>query len=101
MLFRSTRTALSIRFDGRLHLLDQTRLPDVEEWIDATEVEAAVEAIRAARPSTVVLYTSGYAHDDELRGLLESLDAPFLPKPFTMESLTRRVRELLDGRATG
>jgi methylthioribose-1-phosphate isomerase len=44
-----TRTALSIRFDGRLHLLDQTRLPDVEEWIDATEVEAAVEAIRALR----------------------------------------------------
>lgn len=42
--------SLSLRYDGRaLTLLDQTRLPDEETWIDATDPVAAIEAIHALR----------------------------------------------------
>jgi two-component system, cell cycle sensor histidine kinase and response regulator CckA len=45
-----------------------------------------------------VLYVSGYTDDSVLRdGLLEPGTA-FLQKPFTRESLTRKVREILDRR---
>lgn len=42
--------SLSLRYDGTtLSLLDQTRLPDEERWIDATSPGAMVEAIHSLR----------------------------------------------------
>jgi len=42
--------SLSLRCDGdRLLLLDQTRLPQEEAWVDATAPEAMIAAIRALR----------------------------------------------------
>jgi PAS domain S-box-containing protein len=52
----------------------------------------------AARPATGVLFTSGYT-DDVIahRGTL-GRDVAFLPKPFSPDTLARRVREALDSR---
>jgi CheY-like chemotaxis protein len=50
------------------------------------------------RPGLKVLYMSAYTDDAViLRGVVQS-GAAFLQKPFTMEALARRVREVLDGR---
>jgi two-component system, cell cycle sensor histidine kinase and response regulator CckA len=47
-------------------------------------------------PATKVLYTSGYTDDTVFfNGTLDE-HTPFLQKPFTADSLTRRVRELLE-----
>lgn len=59
-----------------------------------------VDHIRRAHPETAVLVISGYADDETLRhGLSKS--ASFLQKPFTLQMLGAKVRELLDGRKVG
>ncbi len=55
--------------------------------------------LRRARPDIRVLFISGYAEDsDAIERALREGDA-FLPKPFTVSSLARHVREVLDGPA--
>lgn len=52
--------------------------------------------LSAVRPTTRVLYTSGYADQAIIsRGVLEA-GAPFLQKPFSVAALARKVREVLD-----
>jgi signal transduction histidine kinase/CheY-like chemotaxis protein len=55
------------------------------------------ERVCVTRPTTKVLYLSGYT-DEALgvHGILTS-DVAFLQKPFTLESLACKVREVLDG----
>jgi PAS domain S-box-containing protein len=54
------------------------------------------ERMRQIRPEVALLYMSGYVDDPLLRhGIVES-NAPFLLKPFTLDSLARKVREVLD-----
>ena len=49
-----------------------------------------------ARPIRLLL-TSGYAPPEPGAASLERPDTPFLPKPWTMEELSRKVKEVLDG----
>ncbi|MBX3470997.1 MAG: response regulator [Planctomycetes bacterium] len=55
-----------------------------------------VARLRADRPNVPVLLMSGHAAD--ALGADGRLPAPLLPKPFTADALTRRVREVLEAR---
>ena len=55
------------------------------------------EDLRKTFPYLKVLFTSGYAGDAVVRhGILESGSA-FVPKPFSVQFLARKIREILDG----
>jgi CheY-like chemotaxis protein len=57
---------------------------------------ALAELLAPKRPDMKVLYTSGYTDEAILRhGVLES-GISFLQKPYTPDSLARRIREVLD-----
>jgi PAS domain S-box-containing protein len=50
----------------------------------------------AARPGVKVLFMSGYADHAAVHNGTLSSGSNYLQKPFTLEALTRRVREILD-----
>jgi two-component system cell cycle sensor histidine kinase/response regulator CckA len=55
------------------------------------------ERLASVRPHMKVLFMSGYTNDAVLlHGTLAS-EVAFLQKPFTPTSLTRKVREAIDG----
>jgi len=53
------------------------------------------------RPSTKVLFTSGYPEDAGTNHKLASSQTPILQKPFSLSGLTDKVREILDPFAPG
>jgi two-component system, cell cycle sensor histidine kinase and response regulator CckA len=53
-----------------------------------------VKQLAQSRPQTRVLYLSGYTEDAISEGSIES-GAAFLQKPFTLQALSRKVREVL------
>ncbi|MCH7815996.1 MAG: response regulator [Proteobacteria bacterium] len=55
-----------------------------------------VERIKIVRPDVCVMYTSGYTSDDRFQAMLMESDVEFLPKPFSLATLTRKVRANLD-----
>ena len=57
---------------------------------------ALAERLVGRRPGLRVLFTSGYAPDVVLRLGISEREVAFLPKPFTPETLSRKVREVLD-----
>jgi CheY-like chemotaxis protein len=81
------------RHTGRVDLL----VTDVVmPGMSGPDVAAAVAAMR---PGTEVLYMSGYTDSAiDHHGVLEPGIA-YLPKPFSADELTRKVREVLDGAA--
>jgi CheY-like chemotaxis protein len=52
--------------------------------------------LSTTRQSLRVLFMSGYAEQDLFDRAAIDRAAPFLSKPFTVEALTARVREVLD-----
>jgi len=59
------------------------------------------ERLAAVRPGMKVLFLSGYTADAVIRhGVLEA-DYAFLQKPFTPTSLAKKVRDVLDAKASG
>ena len=54
------------------------------------------ERLTALRPGIRVLFTSGYAGDRMGRAGPGGVPPEILQKPFTSETLSRRVRQVLD-----
>jgi CheY-like chemotaxis protein len=54
-----------------------------------------VQQLLPARPAIKVLYLSGYAQDAFPTPLAADAQKTFLQKPFTLQSLARKVREIL------
>jgi signal transduction histidine kinase len=82
------------RHPGPIHLL----LTDLV--MPAIGGREAASRVRAARPGVRVLYMSGYATAAAgLHGPIGTGRA-FLPKPFSLDTLLRKVREALDAQET-
>ncbi|HXQ28978.1 MAG TPA: PAS domain S-box protein [Gemmatimonadales bacterium] len=54
------------------------------------------ERLHTARPGVRVLFMSGYTDDAALRRAIVESGAPYLQKPFSVEGLLRKVRDVLD-----
>jgi CheY-like chemotaxis protein len=82
--------ALARKLDGTLDLvLTDVVMPDM----GGVEL---VERLLELRPGLRVVYMSGYAHGDKLGPGSQGVEHSFLQKPFSTESLTLKVREVLD-----
>ncbi len=55
-----------------------------------------VRRLVAEKPAIRVLFTSGYVADKEARERFVDADLNFLPKPFNVQALASKVREVLD-----
>jgi CheY-like chemotaxis protein len=55
------------------------------------------EQFAALRPEAKVLYTSGYTDDTLLRHGIGEEKVAFLQKPYRLQTLSRKVREILEG----
>jgi CheY-like chemotaxis protein len=78
--------------DGPIHLL----VADVV--MPGASGRELARRLAASRPETKVLYVSGYTDDAIVRHGMLDPGLAFLQKPFTPDSLARKVREVLDGR---
>jgi CheY-like chemotaxis protein len=54
------------------------------------------QQLAATHPNTRVIFTSGYTDDAIVRHGLQQAESDFLQKPFTVQALLRKVREVLD-----
>jgi two-component system cell cycle sensor histidine kinase/response regulator CckA len=83
--------AVACDYSGPIHLL----LTDiVMPGFNGTEL--ANQLVRL-RPELKVLYMSGYAEPASVDLSKLSEEGRFLPKPFSIGDLTRKLRDLLDG----
>ena len=55
-----------------------------------------VEELQKTRRDFKVLFVSGYSSDDTVDGKVIGVDTPLIQKPFTRDTLGRKIRELLD-----
>jgi two-component system cell cycle sensor histidine kinase/response regulator CckA len=58
------------------------------------------ERISISRPETKVLFMSGYTEDVIVHQGVDSATTDFLHKPFKLNELTKKVREVLDRHKT-
>jgi two-component system cell cycle sensor histidine kinase/response regulator CckA len=89
----SGQAALSMmdQYDGTIDLL----LTDVV--MPGMNGRELAEQLVKRHSKTTVLFTSGYAEDVIVHHGIVDQDLNFLPKPFTMQSLGIKLREILDG----
>lgn len=83
---------VSRNYDGQIHLL-MTDL--IMPQLSGREL---ADQILASRPQTRVLFMSGYTEEPLGHQSTESTYVDFLQKPFSLEDLGRKVREVLDRR---
>jgi DNA-binding response OmpR family regulator len=77
---------------GPIHLLV------VDVVMPGVSGEALVGAFAARRPDVRALYVSGYTGEVLRQHGVVAAGGNFLQKPFTVEGLARKVREVLDAR---
>ncbi|HUR54752.1 MAG TPA: response regulator [Gemmataceae bacterium] len=75
---------------GQIHLL----LTDVV--MPGMGGPVLAEKLRASRPKLRVLYMSGYLDDEIVRHGVPAATEALIPKPFSPDSLARKVRAMLD-----
>jgi CheY-like chemotaxis protein len=61
---------------------------------------AVAEEAQAARPDLKVLYTTGYTRNAVVHNGVLDPGIAFLQKPFTIEQLALKVRQVIDGPTT-
>jgi PAS domain S-box-containing protein len=91
---RNGREALELcaNYEGRIDLvLSDVVMPELGG-------RGLVESLAASRPGTRVLFMSGYTDDDVFRRALIDKRTEFLQKPFTPQTLSQRVRDVLNAR---
>jgi two-component system cell cycle sensor histidine kinase/response regulator CckA len=77
-------------FDGVIDLvISDGVLSDVR-------VPELLDRLRSGRPDTRILLMSGYPEEDVYGHQMVQPDTAFLPKPFTLDALAERVRQVLD-----
>lgn len=54
------------------------------------------DAARGVRPDLKLLYTTGYTRNAMVHNGIVDYDVAFLPKPFSVPALARKVRDVLD-----
>jgi len=74
---------------------DQIHLVITDVVMPGLNGHELVQQLQPARPGLKVLYLSGYAQDAFSNTLAAEAQKTFLQKPFTLQSLARKVRELL------
>ena len=89
----SGEEALEILKDGELHV--DIMLSDV--IMPGLDGPGWVREAQKARPGAKVIFMSGYAEDAFVGGDSGVPGATFLPKPFTLNELTERVKDQLLG----
>ena len=67
---------------------------------DVSGSKLAAEAL-LRRPTLKVLFTSGYAYDGATSEAMAAAGAELMAKPFAVEQLGAKLRQLLDGREEG
>jgi len=55
------------------------------------------DSLRALNPSVLVLLSSGYSVEGQAQQILDRGCNGFLQKPFRLEQLSRKIREILNG----
>jgi CheY-like chemotaxis protein len=86
---------LALTHPGPLHLL----LSDIV--MPGMSGRDLAERLSVERPGIRVLFISGFTDDTMVRRGVRDSKVAFLQKPFTLETLAQKVREVLDGPGVG
>jgi CheY-like chemotaxis protein len=70
----------------------------VDIVLPGMKVRELVDRLTAERPDLKILYISGFTGDLVGQHGLVQLETNFLQKPFTVDGLARKIREVLNGR---
>jgi two-component system cell cycle sensor histidine kinase/response regulator CckA len=81
---------VALQHNGPIHLL----LTDVV--MPQMGGRALAQRVKTFRPAIRILYISGYVDDAAIQEGVSNPGTSFIQKPFTVETLSRKVRELLD-----
>lgn len=81
-------------FEENKDKIDLVILDMVMPEMDGEEV---FKAMRKMQPDIKIILASGYYVMEQAQSLLKSGSSEFLPKPFTIQQLSAKIRKMLDG----